>query len=68
VAPWLAGKLGEELNPHVPFWVGAVAVALGVTLLASGRGLLAHIDAEPGHGAPASRSEDEAELVTVADA
>jgi predicted MFS family arabinose efflux permease len=68
IAPWLAGKLGESYGVHVPFWVGAVAVALGVTLLASGRGLLAHIDAEPGHGAPASRSEDEAELVTVADA
>ncbi|HET7659838.1 MAG TPA: MFS transporter [Oryzihumus sp.] len=68
IAPWLAGKLGESYGVHVPFWVGAVAVALGVTLLASGRGLLAHVDAEPGHGAPASHSEDEAELVTVADA
>ena len=68
IAPWLAGKLGESYGVHVPFWVGAVAVALGVTLLASGRGLLAHVDAEPGHGAPASHSEAEAELVTVADA
>ena len=30
VAPWLAGKLGEEVNVHVPFWVGAGAVLLGV--------------------------------------
>ncbi len=30
VAPWLAGKLGEEINVHVPFYVGAFAVALGV--------------------------------------
>ena len=37
VAPWLAGKLGEDLNAHVPFWVGAVAVALAAVLLASGR-------------------------------
>lgn len=68
VAPWLAGKLGESYGVHVPFWLGAVAVALGVILLSSGRRLLAHVDAEPGHGAPASHSEDEAELVTVADA
>jgi predicted MFS family arabinose efflux permease len=68
IAPWLAGKLGESYGVHVPFWVGAVAVALGVTLLASGRRLLAHVDAEAGHGAPAGHSEDEAELVTVADA
>ncbi|MGZ4599267.1 MAG: MFS transporter [Oryzihumus sp.] len=68
IAPWLAGKLGESYGVHVPFWVGAVAVTLGVILLASGRRLLAHVDAEPGHGAPASHSEDEAELVTVADA
>ncbi|MGZ4634425.1 MFS transporter [Oryzihumus sp.] len=68
IAPWLAGKLGESYGVHVPFCVGAVAVTLGVILLASGRRLLAHVDAEPGHGAPASHSEDEAELVTVADA
>jgi MFS transporter, ACDE family, multidrug resistance protein len=70
VAPWLAGKLGEELNPHVPFWVGAVAVALAVCMLASGRRVLAHIDAEPGHGASASHdvTEAEAEAVTVGDA
>ncbi len=23
IAPYLAGKLGEAINPHVPFWVGA---------------------------------------------
>jgi MFS transporter, ACDE family, multidrug resistance protein len=68
IAPWLAGKLGEELNPHVPFWVGAVAVALAVCMLASGRRVLAHIDAEPGHGASASHDATEAEAVTVGDA
>lgn len=46
VAPWLAGKLGETINPHVPFWVGAGAVLAGVFVLAWFRGLLAHIDAE----------------------
>jgi hypothetical protein len=56
----------------VPFWVGAVAVALAVCMLASGRRVLAHIDAEPGHGASASHdateAEAEAEAVTVGDA
>ena len=66
--PWLAGKLGEELNVHLPFWVGAVAVALAVCMLASGRRVLAHIDAEPGHGASASHDATEAEAVTVGDA
>jgi MFS transporter, ACDE family, multidrug resistance protein len=68
VAPWLAGKLGEELNAHVPFWVGAVAVALAAALLASGRRVLAHIDAEPGHGAAAVHDTAEAQAVTVGDA
>ena len=44
VAPWLAGKLGEELNVHVPFWVGAFAVALAVGALALTRPYLRHID------------------------
>ncbi|MGH3446413.1 MAG: MFS transporter [Nocardioidaceae bacterium] len=68
VAPWLAGKLGESINAHVPFWVGSGAVVLSVLVLAVGRRFLRHIDDESGHGAPAEGSEDEAELVTTADA
>lgn len=49
VAPWLAGKLGETINPHVPFWVGAGAVLLSVIVLARGRGLLGHLDADIAH-------------------
>jgi len=30
VAPFLAGKLGEDVSVHAPFWVGAGAVLLGV--------------------------------------
>ena len=44
VAPWLAGKLGEEINVHVPFWVGAGAVLLGVGVLAFTRRYLVGID------------------------
>lgn len=50
LAPWLAGKLAEWYNPHVPFYTGAffVVVAVGIVLL--GRKFLLHIDsAAAGH-------------------
>ena len=68
IAPWLAGTLGEHVSIHAPFWVGAGAVLAGVLLLASGRGLYRHIDAEPAHGAESPHSRREAEVVAVADA
>jgi predicted MFS family arabinose efflux permease len=46
VAPWVAGVLGERINMHVPFWVGAAAVLLGAGVLAATRSHLAGIDAE----------------------
>lgn len=52
VAPWLAGKLGEGVSPHLPFWMGAAATALAVTALAVGRRALAHIDAGPARASP----------------
>src|SRR5689334_13021686 len=64
VAPWLAGKLGEEINVHVPFWVGAFAVALAVGVLALTRPYLRHIDDEE---PTADREELEAEALTVGD-
>ena len=35
--PWLAAKLGETYNVHVPFGVGATAAALGVVVVLLGR-------------------------------
>ena len=67
VAPWLAGRLGEE-SIQLPFWVGAGAVVLGVLVLRIARAELSDIDAQPGHGAAAINSELEAEAVTVGDA
>ena len=67
VAPWLAGRLGEE-SVQLPFWVGAGAVILGVLVLRIARTELRGIDAQPGHGAEAVNSELEAEAVTVGDA
>jgi len=46
VAPWLAGKLGEEVSEHVPFWVGSGAVVLAMVVLFAGRTALAHLDRE----------------------
>ena len=30
IAPYAAGKLGENVSVHAPFWMGAVAVAIAV--------------------------------------
>ncbi|PRY50783.1 putative MFS family arabinose efflux permease [Knoellia remsis] len=44
IAPWLAGKLGEGVSEHLPFWVGAGAVVLAMVVLYAGRAALAHLD------------------------
>ena len=62
VAPYAAGKLGENVSVHAPFWMGAAAVAVAVVILAVGRRHL-QVD-EP----PAEHSRAEGELVAVADA
>jgi hypothetical protein len=61
VAPYLAGKLGENVSIHAPFWMGAGAVLLGVLVLTVGRRAV-----EGGH-APATHSAEEAELIAVGD-
>jgi ACDE family multidrug resistance protein len=62
VAPWLAGKLGENVSVHAPFWMGAGAVLVAVLVLSLGRRSL-----RAEHPAPAAHSVDEAELVSVGD-
>ncbi|MQA05767.1 MAG: MFS transporter [Streptosporangiales bacterium] len=52
-APWLAGKLGETFNPHLPFWVGAAVVLVAFVVLSTGRRVLAHVDDHRPRGAPA---------------
>ena len=66
IAPWLAGVLGEY-SIHLPFWVGAVAVAGAIAVLASARSRLRAIDDQPDHGAEQVRSVNEAEAVTLGD-
>jgi MFS transporter, ACDE family, multidrug resistance protein len=46
LAPWLAGVLGEQINVHLPFWVGAAAVLLGAGVLFAARPHLVGIDVE----------------------
>ncbi|MDP9167675.1 MAG: MFS transporter [Actinomycetota bacterium] len=62
VAPWLAGVLGETFNAHVPFSVGAAAVALGALVLLATRPHLTHIDDEE---TPDDEARDEAAALTV---
>jgi predicted MFS family arabinose efflux permease len=61
VGPYLAGKLLVH-NVHSPFWMGAGAVALAVVLLLSFRRFV------PRASAPAHGSEQEAEVLELADA
>jgi MFS family permease len=43
LAPWLAGRLGEQVNVHLPYWVGAAAVLAAAGVLAvSRRHLVGH--------------------------
>ena len=37
VAPYAAGKLGENVSVHAPFWMGAGAVLVAVLVLSVGR-------------------------------
>jgi predicted MFS family arabinose efflux permease len=62
VAPYAAGKLGENVSVHAPFWMGATAVFIGVAILVFGRRYV------EGAAVPPPESIDEAELVAVGDA
>ena len=57
IAPYLAGKLAERFNPHLPFYVGAGAVVIAIGVLASGHGVLRGLDA------PVTLSEDDHESI-----
>lgn len=50
VAPYLAGKLAEVFNPHVPFIVGGSFVILSVIFVLFNRQHVTHVDSvETGH-------------------
>jgi MFS transporter, ACDE family, multidrug resistance protein len=53
LAPFVAGKLVDAFDIHVPFYFGAVAVLAGVAVLSTGGRMLRAADADlGGHGAP----------------
>src|SRR5262245_18666228 len=60
VAPWVAGKLGENVSIHAPFWFGAAAVAVSVGVLAAGA---RHLKG----ATPEAHTESSAEMVAVGD-
>lgn len=62
VAPWAAGRLGEEVSMSAPFWMAAVAVVIGVAIFSIGA---RHLRQE---NAPAAHSQAEGEAVLVGDA
>ena len=66
-APCLAGKLGED-TICICRSGSARRRHLAGRVLLTGRQILAHIDAEPGHGASPTHGRSEAEAVTVGDA
>jgi MFS family permease len=45
IAPYLAARLGEIFNPHVPFFVGAATILLALVVLLAGGRHLGRIDA-----------------------
>lgn len=57
IAPWLAGRLGESYNSHLPFWVGSFGVLLAMASLAYGRRYLVHIDKHSEPATPAGSTD-----------
>ncbi|HVU78232.1 MAG TPA: MFS transporter [Gaiellaceae bacterium] len=45
IAPWAAGKIAASHGDHLPFYLGAAAIALAIGVLASGHRLLDHAEA-----------------------
>ncbi len=67
IAPYLAGKLGER-SVHVPFWVGAGAVALAVLVILTARAEIRAVDGPHGVEPQPVDRPLEAAAVTVGDA
>ena len=68
VAPYVAGKLGENVSIHAPFWMGAGAVLMGVVVLYVGRGTLqGHLHIAGAEGKDDVEAEQEAEALAVAE-
>ena len=62
VAPWLAGVLGEQIDVHLPYWVGAAAVLAGAGVLYATRTHLVGVDVDESE---LDKLTDEATAITV---
>jgi MFS family permease len=73
LAPYAAGRMVLAINIHFPFYIGAVAVMLGILILATGHRLLGEaervqaeaVQATAASAGPAGQAEQEPRLVTV---
>ncbi|WP_248958306.1 MFS transporter [Sphaerisporangium perillae] len=67
LAPFAAGKLVEHTNIHVPFYIGAGALVLGIVILSTAHGHLAEAERvqATGTGEPAGAADPRAILVTL---
>ncbi len=67
IAPWAAGKIAASYGDHLPFYIGAAAIAASIGVLASGHRLLAVAEAAQageGHGLePPQPLDAEADLL-----
>ncbi|MEU6754315.1 MFS transporter [Spirillospora sp. NPDC046719] len=69
LAPFAAGKMAEHANIHVPFAVGAAAIALGIGVLAIGHRDLARAERnQAGVDAEAAAGGTDAEVTEAAEA
>jgi MFS transporter, ACDE family, multidrug resistance protein len=69
IGPYVALKLfglPPDVHVHAPFVFGAVMVAVGIAIIASGAGVLTRA-LEADHSSHSVGSEDEAEAVLVGD-
>jgi predicted MFS family arabinose efflux permease len=67
VSPYLAGRLGEDVSVHAPFWMGAITVAIAVAVLALGARHLPDHMRRPRLGEVGEPPEQAAEVVAVGD-
>ncbi|MEU5272384.1 MFS transporter [Streptomyces hygroscopicus] len=71
LAPYAAGKLAEHHGVHLPFFIGAAAVALGIGVLATGHSLLAEAErvqaAEAAGHTPAEERRESLEKQALAE-
>jgi MFS transporter, ACDE family, multidrug resistance protein len=67
IAPYAAGRLGENVSIHAPFWMGAGAVLIGVVVLFVGRNTLQGHLHIAGSQEGDSDAEEEAELLAVSE-